>query len=124
MHDVSNDPSGIQTFADTHNLPSPLRPNAVCRWLVLARELGCTRLANRCIKTLQAEFILVEATDPQFRLLSEEDLVLALGSSAIVCGGVGPCSAFCHTRHCPMLHPSLPYVTPVTAPFSTRHCLM
>ncbi|KAJ1629071.1 hypothetical protein T492DRAFT_841097 [Pavlovales sp. CCMP2436] len=48
-------------------LETCIRPSTVCRWLDLARELNCARLADRCIKMLQAELILIEATEPQFR---------------------------------------------------------
>lgn len=69
-------------------LEAGVRPNALVWWLALARELQCQRLGARCREMLQAELVAVDATDPRFRALPEEDLVAAIQSSAVVCTGV------------------------------------
>lgn len=69
-------------------LESGVRPDAICWWLSQAREIRCERLLNRCFETLHTELVAADATDPDFRSISEDDFAGALKSSTVVCTGV------------------------------------
>jgi hypothetical protein len=69
-------------------LEACVQPSAICRWLAQARQLGCVRLTRKCIEMLQTDLMNVEADDPAFASISEEDILLAVQSSAVVCTGV------------------------------------
>jgi hypothetical protein len=69
-------------------LEAYITPSNVCRWLAQARQLGCERLAHRCLQMLETDLTTIESTDAEFASLGEEDLMQAVRSSSLVCAGV------------------------------------